>query len=427
LNTLRRILYYTHNSIGIGHVFRARAIITGIRRRRPDIDFLVLSGTSVPHILLREGIEVVKLPGIEKMMSLGGMAPPPSAAERGNDGRPQLFKPRNLRNMPLEDVLELRRMIIGESLRWFRPEAVLVEHYLGGLLGEMTAVLQQNRLRAAPDRFVSAALSRGITGRKSEMLAAGDPDCPENMVDCFDFIYILDDGAEVEREGHPGEGSASGTPQPAYLGRITDKTLEELPSRKAVSERFRLTEKPIILLSLSRHGKVAALCRRLFEVFQWLDLDDPFQLIFVIDPYLKKEVLEDIRRDPFADRVRFLPFFYPLVDLIQTSELVICRAGYNTINELLLTGVKALVIPEAHPSGEQEARVKTIPRDNIVVLGEEEVLREPPVAAVQELLGRRRAPRSGTFDKYAIGRRLITDLEGLFFSRRDFSGAPSLQ
>jgi len=59
---IKRILVYTHNSIGVGHAFRTSAVITGIRKWRPDIDFLVVSGTSVPQVFFREGVEVIKLP-----------------------------------------------------------------------------------------------------------------------------------------------------------------------------------------------------------------------------------------------------------------------------------------------------------------------------------------------------------------------------
>ena len=59
---IKRVLVYTHNSIGMGHAFRTLAVITGIKHHRPDIDFLVLSGSSIPHLFLSHGIEVIKLP-----------------------------------------------------------------------------------------------------------------------------------------------------------------------------------------------------------------------------------------------------------------------------------------------------------------------------------------------------------------------------
>ncbi len=406
MNRIKRILYYTHNSIGIGHVFRARAIISAIQRQRPDIDFLVLSGTSVPHILLREGIEVIKLPGIEKMVT-----------DRRTDGCDQpLFRPRHLRNMPLDGVMRLRRKIIAESFRWFQPDVAMVEHYMGGLLGEMTAVLKKNH-RTSPAGFVSVALSRGIMGLLGEILTTSGPPRPESMMKYFDYVYFLEDGAAMERGGSYGKLKIPTDTHLACLGRITDKCREELPGRDEVLRRFRLPDKPIVLLSLSRHGHVADLCIQLLEVFRRNGIDRDHQVIFVIDPYLAKEALEKVQRHPLAAPVRFLPFFYPLIDIIQASDLVVCRAGYNTINELLLTGVKALVIPEAHPSGEQEARVQTIPLGNIAVLGEEEVLREPPAAAVRELIARKPASYPFDFNKYAIAARIMADLEARLSSR----------
>ncbi len=62
---IKRILVYTHNSIGLGHAFRTLAAITGIKKWRPDIDFLVISGTSIQQIFFKEGIEVIKLPSIK--------------------------------------------------------------------------------------------------------------------------------------------------------------------------------------------------------------------------------------------------------------------------------------------------------------------------------------------------------------------------
>ena len=419
MNTIGRILYYTHNSIGIGHVFRALAIITGIRRWRPDIDFLVLSGTSVPHILLREGIEVVKLPGVEKVMHNHGLEPrEPSLTPHAGGNDEPLFKPRHLRKMALDNVMKLRRKIIADSCLCFQPDVVMVEHYLNGLQGEMTAVLKNNRRQISPDRFITVALSRGIMDGQGKTLAACGPQPPEKMVKYFDYIYFFDDIPMAKRVGSDGGMKAPRETKIACLGKITDKCRDELSCRSLVCKRFQLAYKPIILLSLSRHGDVAEICRRFLDAFHSTGIDNNYQVIFVIDPYLGKDILKQIQSHPLSSQVRFLPFFYPLVDIINVAELVICRAGYNTINELLLTGVKAIVIPEAHPSGEQEARARMIPRDNIVVLGKDEVFREPLAAVIQELIDRQPAPLNFDFDKYAIGKRIITDLEAGFPGRR---------
>ncbi len=411
MSTIHRILFYTHDSVGVGHVFRARAIITGLRRRRPGIDFLVLSGTSVPHILMREGIEVIKLPGVEKVMT----------------GADQQYRARHVRSLPLASIMRLRRGIIAESYRWFRPDVLMVEHYVGGLLDEMVPVLQSNARGDRGGACVKVALSRGITGAHREVFTVAGSRPAETILKYYDRLYCFDDEATVNQDGRYGGLPAETVAKVACLGRIADMCPDELAERGAVCTRFSLTRKPIILFALSRHGDVAGLCIRFLEGFARLGLDGRHQVVFVIDPYLGREVVETIRRHPLAAGVRFLPFFYPLADIMHASDLVVCRAGYNTVNELLLTGVKAVVIPERHPSGEQESRAAGIPRDNITVMPEEVALRAPPDAALKDLIAREPVSLRFAFDKYAIGRRIIADLEDDLPLRRGSSGQLSLR
>jgi predicted glycosyltransferase len=323
--------------------------------------------------------------------------------------------------MDLAAVMRLRRRIIAESCRWFQPDVVMVEHYLDGLLGEMVPVLTRNRRRAGPGGFIAVAVSRGIIEAGGVSPGRCGPRRRANMLSCYDAVYCLDDPESPGLTGGEDTQAAPGAAPTAFLGRITDLCCDELAGRSQVCRRFRLPDKPMILLSLSRHGDVANLCLRLLETFRRAGIQDRYQVIFVVDPYLHNEVRERIQSHPSAANVCFLPFFYPLGDIINASDLVVCRAGYNTINEILLTGVRAIVVPEAHPSGEQEQRAKRIPRDNIVVLGEEEILRAPPVAVVRELMARPLTPLAFDFNKYAVAGRIITDLEGRFASRRDSS------
>ena len=93
----------------------------------------------------------------------------------------------------------------------------------------------------------------------------------------------------------------------------------------------------------------------------------------VLDPYLDREAARALRNHPMSKDVRFLPFLPDMVDLIHHSELVISRAGYNTYNEILLTGSKAVLVPERHGGGEQELRVQKIPMESVKVVSEEDL------------------------------------------------------
>jgi predicted glycosyltransferase len=227
----------------------------------------------------------------------------------------------------------------------------------------------------------------------------------------YDFIYIFDDRTTVDVNREFLGDNPLIESKIRYMGRITEKHFNELPNQREVFKRLRLSGKPVILINLSRHGNISALSSKLMSSIHHTGLNRRFQIIMVIDPYLEQDVFENLQKDSLFQNVRFLPFFYPLVDLIHASELVICRAGYNIINELLLTGAKALIIPEHHPGREQERRAGLVPKDNFVVSTEEEILASPPDRILLDLINRNKVPLHFSFDKYQIGRNIITDLE----------------
>lgn len=397
---IQRILVYTHNSIGLGHAFRTLAVITGMRRQRPEIDFLVISCSSVPQIFMAEGIEVVKLPGIK--------------IDVDNQNNP--LQPRYLRGLEVDKIFAYRMQVIQDTFDFFDPDALIIEHYMAGLMNEAFPLILKKRLRLdKPTEFALVHLSRGIMRRAPNLVIPYQNPCqqPEavNIALNFDFIYVLDDATNIDFNQEILGNDPALADKIHYLGGVTTKTFEELPDRQEVLRQFNLPDAPIILISLGRHGKVAAMARQLLACLSRLGLSPDHQVVMVIDPYLERSAIDSLRDDRLTGQVHILPFKFNLIDLINQSELVICRSGYNTINEVLLTGTHALVIPEHHPSEEQERRAQSIPLENVTVADEGEVLGGALDEIILELLHRPLTPLKFRFDKYAVGRRIITDLE----------------
>ena len=135
-----------------------------------------------------------------------------------------------------------------------------------------------------------------------------------------------------------------------------------------------------------------------------------YQVILVLDPYLEKERVAELRSTIKERGGKVIPFTPDLLDLINASEMTICRAGYNTVNEILLTDTKALVIAEDHAGGEQEFRINSLPRDNIEVLHPSQTDQSSLDRLIPSLLNRKAKPLNYDFDKYAIGRSMAADL-----------------
>src|SRR5208283_721452 len=397
---IKRILVYTHNSIGLGHAFRTLAAITGIKKWRPDIDFLVISGTSIQQIFFKEGIEVIKLPSIKLDI----------------DHQDSPMHSRYLSGFDLETIFDFRQSIIMKTFDFFQPDALIIEHNMTGQMSELIPLLMKKWMRkGGPVDFALAHISRGIMKwipllqipyqnprHRSESI---------NIGELYDFMYVLEDREVIDINKEFLGNDADLEKKIRYLGKITNKVYGELPSREETFERFGLMDKKIVLISLGRNYRVFDLSTRLLQVFEKTGINAAYQIVMVVDPYLANGDAHALSKHPLSKNVRFLPFVPDLVDLVHHSDLLICRAGYNTVNEILLTGAKAIIIPESHGGGEQELRAQSVYEENISISTEEEILANNAEDLILEVLNRPTSRVSFKFDKYAVGKSILDDLE----------------
>lgn len=399
MRRIERILVYTHNSIGLGHAVRTMAVIDGMRTAMPEVDFLVLSGGSAPQIFLSQGVETVKLPGLRHDLDAPG----------------QPYRPRYLRSLDLKQTLAWRQRLIKECLESFRPCAVLVEHSLAGLMGEAVPLLAGGH-STRPGGYVLAHLSRGIYRAEPLLLApAADypglrPGTPATA--CYDAFYVLEERAMVDVNAEFFGADPALEDRILYLGRIAALNLEELRPGNGLAA-LGLRPRPLVLVNLGRHGRVVRLHARVFAALRGLGLFDACEVLAILDVYLAPEVKEDIRALPEAAGVRFPPFLPCLAEFMTEARLVVCRAGYNTVNELLLTGARALVIPECHPSQEQERRAAGLPRLHVAVLDEAACFGPDLEPTIAGLLHRPPGEGRYRFDRFAIGGRIAEDISRL--------------
>jgi predicted glycosyltransferase len=405
---IKRILVYSHNSIGLGHAFRTLAVITGIRKWRPDIDFLVVSGTSIPQIFFREGIEVIKLPSIKLDIDCV-------------DNR---MCSRYLSGFELENIFDFRQRIIMASFDFFQPDALIIEHNMTGQMSELIPLLMKKWMRkGGPVDFALVHICRGIMRwvpllhipyenprHRSESI---------NIGALYDFMYVLEDREVIDINQAFFGDDPELEKKIAYLGKVTNRVYEELPERGRVLTHFGLPDKKIILISLGRNHHVGKISLRLLDIFQSNGVMNDHQIVMVMDPYLNAEAEHELRTHPMSEGVRLMPFVPDLVDLMNHSELVISRAGYNIVNEILLTGVKAVLIPESHGGGEQELRVKGLQGENTMTVLEEDVFGNEAQKGILNLLKTPMQRLSTKFDKFSIGKTIVEDLEAWKASRRE--------
>ncbi len=122
----------------------------------------------------------------------------------------------------------------------------------------------------------------------------------------------------------------------------------------------------------------------------------PYPIVIVTGPLMSARSVARLSDRCDGDHIRLFEFRHDMANVLAGARGVVTMAGYNTISEVLQTGVPALVIPRVRPSEEQLIRA-----NELVALGLADMLHPDLVTpermwnAVQQMMLRPRRPIDG--------------------------------
>ncbi len=335
----RRILLYSHDSFGLGHLRRSLSIATEIAARDRDAQMLLVTGAPFPCLFdLPPRVEILKLPSITK-------------DETG------AYVPRRF-DLPVREVVAQRSAILGGAVRSFRPDALLVDHTPTGLLGELRPVLEEARTRN-PETVLLLGLRDLIDApeeARRQLESDGSFDLMRNV---YDEIFVYGDPRVFDvARAYGMHGDLNGKLR--YLGfvcppgvphAITDRRagpMRILASAGGGEDGFGLlSQVALALLGPMRDERIEAL-------LVTGPLMDPAEVTA-----LRRLVAED-PRITVQERVR------SLIPAIREADLVVSMGGYNSVYETLRYGRRVLVFPRVHPRREQWERGKRLAEMGLV-------------------------------------------------------------
>ena len=118
-----RILIYSHDSFGLGHLRRCRAIAHSLVGRYKGVSVLILSGSPIIGSFdFKARVDFVRMPGVIKL----------------KDGE---YTSLGL-HIDLEQTMSMRESIIYHTAAIFKPDIFLVDKEPTGLRGEVISTLQ---------------------------------------------------------------------------------------------------------------------------------------------------------------------------------------------------------------------------------------------------------------------------------------------
>ncbi len=324
-----RVLIYSHDTFGLGHIRRCRAIANALIASFPHISVIIVSGSSViSSFQFGDGVDYVRIPGVEKQ----------------SDGS---YEPHHL-NLDLGDTIRLRADLIKQTVLSFDPDVVIVDKEPVGLRGELKPSLDILRRRGA--RIVL-----GLRDVLDEPGAVLDEWSRNGALEALDSVYddIFVYGLENVYQpltGLPGQQRFADKVR--YMGYLK----RAVPSPMPPNRYPRITKQPFVLVTPGGGGDGAGVIDWVISAYE-ADPTIELPALIVFGPFMsrekRKEFAERIARNPKLEGLGFEP---RLELLMNRAHCVVAMGGYNTFCEILSFDKPALIVPRVRPRLEQAIR-----------------------------------------------------------------------
>ncbi|QEN88529.1 hypothetical protein FZC33_20450 [Labrys sp. KNU-23] len=334
-----RVMIYSHDTFGLGHLRRSRAIANRLVERHPDASIVIISGSPViGSFEFGDGVDYVRVPGVVKHAD-------------GNYTTLSL-------NLSLDEAVAMREGIILQTARALKPDLVIVDKEPTGFRGELLPALEE--LRRSGARIVLGV--RDVMDEPSVLAPEWErKGAVDALARYYDDIWVY--GLREIYE------PLAGLDLPEHVHRrivYTGFLRRELPPQPQLIRYPRLTKGPFVLVTTGGGGDGHELVDWVLSAYE-RDPGIPTPALLVFGPFVARD-----RRGPFMERIARLPnvdaitFDAKIEHLMVKAQGIVSMGGYNTFCEILSLDKRALIVPRTTPRREQTIRAEHATRLGLV-------------------------------------------------------------
>ncbi|ADZ71105.1 glycosyltransferase family protein [Polymorphum gilvum] len=324
-----RILIYSHDSFGLGHLRRCRAIAQALVGAFDTLSVLILSGSPIiGSFEFRSRVDFVRIPGVIKL-------------------RNGEYTPLSL-HLNIDHTLEIRSSIIEHTAQVFAPDIFIVDKEPLGLRGEVLPTLEQ--LKKAGTRLVL-----GIRDVMDDPAILQQEWQRKNVRPALETLYD-----EIWIYG-PREiyDPLQGLDLPQS---ILDKSLftgylrRDMPKGARLSEPLPFGEEPFILVTPGGGGDGVEMVDWVMRAYE-ARARPLFPALIVLGPFMPAaSVASFMARAEHLRDVHIMRFTPQIEPYLQAATAIVGMGGYNTFCEILSFDKPTLLVPRIVPRREQAIR-----------------------------------------------------------------------
>lgn len=321
-----RILMYSHDTFGLGHLRRCRTIAHALVEDYRGLNVLIISGATIAGAFdYRARVDFVKIPSIIKL----------------RNGEYTSLD----RHIDLQDTLKMRRSIIRHTAESFQPDVFIVDKEPMGLRGEVEETLE----------YLKSQGTKLVIGLRDVMDAPQLLDAEWQRNDVMNKIAKFYDNVWVY--GPPDfHDPLEGLEVPQVV-RDRMEFVGFLQRSQTQSDTLNARPKEdYILVTTGGGGDGSELIDDVLNAYDY-DKTLTHKALVVLGPYMPTE-----QRDRLLSKAAHIPhleiiqFDNRMEDLVAGAKAVVSMGGYNTVCEIFSFDKPALIVPRVVPREEQLIR-----------------------------------------------------------------------
>ncbi len=326
-----RVLMYSHDTMGLGHLRRCRAIAHALVEENADLSVLILSGSPIIGSFdFRNRVDFVRIPGVIKL--------------RNGD-----YTSLSL-HLDIEETVVLRSAIIRHTAEVFDPDVLIVDKEPLGLRGEVKDTLDMLKARGTPlvldmrDVMDEPELLEQEWARKKVLPA---------LQDLYDEVWVYGlrevcdpyDGLDIPPEVRL---------KTRYTGYLRRHVSLPVPMTSALP----FGDDPFLLVTAGGGGDGEPVMDWVLRAYEY-DPELPYPALLVLGPFMpQKQQHEFMERAERLNRVEAITFDSRIEALMARCAGIVAMGGYNTFCEILSFDKRAVIVPRTEPRLEQYIRAR---------------------------------------------------------------------
>ncbi|MFQ5740169.1 MAG: glycosyltransferase family protein [Acidobacteriota bacterium] len=396
-NQSKRVLFYSHDTVGLGHLRRSLLISGALGTRFPGLSTLLLTGSAMAHAFrMAPGLDYVKLPSVTKIDN-------------------EQYQSRTLA-LPFESVRRMRREIIFHTTVSYQPDFLFIDNVPSGMKGEIIDTLKYVR-SCRPDTRIFLILRDILDDRRYIVPFWKRSGVIKMLEDYYDRIFVFG----LQRIFDPISEYAlpeSIQRKLRFCGYIP-RPFEKVTATR-LRQKFCSKGEKLVLVTVGGGSDGAQVAETYLDALPEVCRQVPVVSVLLLgpemDPVRAGRLISAHRDNP---HITFIEFCNDAVAYMDAADLVVSMAGYNTISELAWLRKRAVVIPRIYPRSEQLIRSQRLEELGLLQIIHPESL-TPTGLADQILVGLKApAPVVGTPLQFTGLDRLEEELQPLMGPGRE--------